>query len=256
MGIHPSPDIAQEIMEDLLRDLEQVDVYIDDVGCFHNNWDSHLRTLDKVLTILQDSNFTVSPLKCEWAVQETDWLGYWLTPKGLKPWKKKIEAILAIQEPRTVKQLRSFIGAVNFYRDMYPKRSHLMAPLTKLAPGKGTVKWNAECQESFNQIKALLAKDDFLRYPDHNKPFHVYADASNLQLGAVIIQDGAPVAYYSRKMNSAQRNYTVREKKLLSIVETLKEFCTMLYRASQLHVYTDHKNNTFNKFHTQRVLRW
>jgi RNase H-like domain found in reverse transcriptase len=157
---------------------------------------------------------------------------------GLKPWKKKIQAILALQPPRSVKELLSFIGAVRFYQDMFPKRSHLLAPLTAQV-GKQKLTWTPECQQAFAAVKAFLAKDAFIRYPDHNKPFHIYTDASNFQLGAAILQDGAPVAFFSRKLNSAQRNYTTGEKELLSIIETLRKYYrTMLFGCRELHVYT------------------
>ena len=144
---------------------------------------------------------------------------------------------------------------MNYYWDMYPKRAEILAPLTNLV-GKKTLQWDNECQIAFDRVKALLARDAFLKYPDHNKPFHIYADASDKQLGAAIVQDNIPVAFYSRKLNSAQRNYTTGEKELLSVVETLKAFRTMLYGCPDLHIYTDHRNNIFDKMHTQRVMRW
>ena len=88
---------------------------------FSNEWKHHLKLLDRVLTALQANRFTINLKKFKWVVQETEWLGYWFTPKGLKPWHKKIDAILHMDKPRNIKQMRSFLGAVNYYRDMGPK---------------------------------------------------------------------------------------------------------------------------------------
>jgi len=90
-------------MENILTDIEETDVYIDDVGIFSDTWEHHMTLLDKVLGQLKDNGFTVNPLKCEWAVQETDWLGYWLLPTGLKPRKKKIDAFLKLTKPKNLK---------------------------------------------------------------------------------------------------------------------------------------------------------
>ena len=183
-----------------------------------------------------------------------------MTPNGLKPWRKKVDAILRLAPPINLTGVRAFIGAITYYRDMFPHRSHILAPLTDLTKGAGPRKrkitWKKEHQTAYDEMKALISADVLLRYPDHNLPFHVYTDASDLQLGAVILQQGAPVAYYSRKLNAAQRNYTTIEKELLSIVETLKEYRTMLYGCPELHIYTDHKNLTYHRLSSQKVMRW
>jgi hypothetical protein len=94
MGLKCSPDIAQAIMENELSDIEDADTYIDGVGAFSDDWNHHVNLLSTILRPLGKNGFTINPLKCEWSIKETDWLGYWLATCGLKPWKQKIDAIL------------------------------------------------------------------------------------------------------------------------------------------------------------------
>jgi hypothetical protein len=131
-----------------------------------------------------------------------------------------------MDRPCNAIELRMFIGCVNYYRDMWPSCACILKPLTdqpclkKRAP----IKWTDEMQQAFDRMRLLMAADALAAYPDHNKRFDIYTEASDFQLGACIIQEGRPVAYFLQKLTKSQQNYTTMEKEMLSIVATLEEF--------------------------------
>jgi hypothetical protein len=166
-----------------------------------------------------------------------------------------VEAKLKVSPPETKLQLRHFLGMINYYRDMWQKRSHMLAPLAGLVSPLVKYKCGPEEQKSFGEIKQKVSQETLLAFPDFEKEFHVYTDASNKQLGAVIMQEGKPLAFYSRKLSSAQTCYTTGEQELLSIVETLKEFRDILL-GQKVIVYTDHLNILYGKLSNDRITRW
>ena len=258
MGLANTPSFAQAKMEQTLSDVRNVDCYIDDVGIFSKTWEEHLDTLSKVLQRLESKGFTCNLVKCLFGVKEMEWLGYIVTPEGLKPNPKKVQAILNMQRPRNAGELRSFLGLVNFYRDLFPRRSHLLQSFYDLTNSTDkrnvTIPWTSAHDRAFAELKAVVAKDALMAFPNHRQPFHIYTDASDKQLGACIMQSGRPVAYYSKKL-SPEMNYSTMEKELLALVMTLKEYRTMLLGA-ELHCYTAHKNLSFANLNSQLVMRW
>ena len=256
MGVKCAPDIFQSIVSNLFSDLEWVRAYIDDILITSTgDYADHLEKVHVVLSRLEKAGFRANVRKCFFARTEIEYLGYWLSRKGIQPQPKKVEAILRLQAPKTARQLRHFLGMVNFYRDMWRRRSHLIAPLTQLL-GKGKkFKWEKEHQEAFEEIKSVLSKETLLAFPDFSKKFHIYTDASDHQIGAVIMQEGRPIAFYSRKMTQAQQGYTVGERELLSCVETCKEFKNILL-GHELVIHTDHKNILYSNLANDRIARW
>ncbi len=255
-GLCNGPDVFQEKMMELFDDIDYVRAYIDDLLILtKSNYQDHLDKLRNIFQKLREAGLKVNVTKSYFARGELEYLGYWITRDGIKPMPKKIEAIQRIAEPKTKKELRSFIGVVNYYRDMWIRRSHVLAPLAALTSKSAKWKWEKEHAEAFRNIKNIISREVMLAYPDFTKPFVIHTDASHYQLGAVISQEGKPIAFYSRKLNPAQTRYTTTERELLSIVETLKEFRTILL-GHRVIVHTDHKNLVCKNFNTERVMRW
>ena len=262
-GMCIGPDVAQEAMENLLREfMEWLSVYFDDIAIFGNSWDEHSTQIDQVCARLLEKGFKVNPNECFWIVQEVPFLGHIMTPLGVKPMPQKVCAIQALKIPENLKQLRGFLGLVTHCRDVWKSRSHILAPLTDLL-GTERFKWSESCTTAFHRMKARITEDTLLICPDHNRPFHIETDASDFQLGGAILQKClktnvlCPVAFHSRELNSAQKNYTTIEKELLSVAEILKAYRTILL-GSTIIIHTDHKNlsHAASQCVSQRVLRW
>lgn len=164
----------------------------------------------------------------------------------------------------TITRLRSFLGLVGCYADLWPRRSHTLGPLTIFGNSpKGTNlrnRWTPKFDKAFWKMKSIVASNYLMAYLNHNKPFYIYTDVSDYQMGAVIMQYDnenilRQVAYFLGKLNPAQQSYTTTEKEFSSIVMVLKEYRIMLYGA-KLKKFNDHKNLTFATFNTRQIIRW
>ena len=256
MGLHNSPDFFQEKMSLVMDGLEFVKTYLDDILVItKTSWEDHLAHLEQVFARLQSAGLKVNESKSSFAQTSLKYLGYLISRDGIQPMPDKVEAIRNMAPPKTRRQLQKFIGMVNFYTDMWRGHSNALAPLTALTSNTAKWQWTEQHQQAFERLKTIITKDVLLRFPDFAKPFDIYTDASDHQLGAVITQDNQPIAFYSRKLNDAQKRYTMTERELLAIVETLKEFRPILW-GQRIRVFTDHKNLTCKNFNTDRVLRW
>ena len=145
---------------------------------------------------------------------------------------------------------------VNYYRFMWKQRSHILTPLTELMSKNVPFKWTERQQRAFEEMKRVVKNKILLSFPDYSKPFEIHVDASDKQLGAELRQGTNVLALFSKKLSQTQQRYGVGEKEMLSVVEALREFRTIVY-GYPIHVFTDHLNWTHDKqLRNSRVLRW
>ncbi len=142
---------------------------------------------------------------------------------------------------------------VNYYRDMWIRRSEILAPLTALTSKTVPWQWTTQHEQSFQLIKKIMSRETLLAYPQFDQPFIIHTDASHTQLGSVISQNDKPIAFCSRKMSPTQTRYTTTERELLAILETLKEFKNILL-GQKIIIFTDHQNLIAKNCTIERII--
>ena len=189
-------------------------------------------------------------------------MGHIISSEGASPDPDKIKAVRDYPTPTTLKELRQFLGLVNYYRRFVKKFASIAEPLYKLIRKGIPFKWTSACQGALDRLKQALSSPPILSYPHFDVPFTVFTDASNWAVGAVLaqIQDGEEhvVAYYSRQLSKQERNYSTMEREALAVVAAVKEFYPYLY-GREFQLVTDHNplvTLTNLKDVTGRLARW
>lgn len=252
-GIANAPATFQREMQRILKDRldTSVMVYIDDILIFSKDEEDHAEQVEWVLAQLKKNGYYANPDKCEFFQSEVNFLGHVIKAGGIAVQQHKIDSIVNWPVPQCVKDVRSFIGITTYYHRFVWKFAALAIPLTNLTRKDTPWIWGEKEQKAFDQLKQALVSSPMLATPDNSKPYVVHTDASGYAVGATLSQrdehgDLKPVAYMSKKMNSAQLNYAVHEWELLAVIEALKAWRCYLYGSSTpIDIYTDHHSLTY-----------
>jgi len=239
-------DIFQEWLDDF------VVVYIDNISIYSGSLEEHAKHLRKVFQRIRENKLYAKLEKCEFGVTEVDFLGHRITQKGLKMDDHKVRAIVDSEPPKSVPALRSFLGLASYYRKFIKNFAKIAVPLTNLLKKSAvTYKWEETCDEAFETLKGILGKAPVLKLPDFDKDFEIHSNASNFAIGGVLMQEGRPVAFESKKLSETERRWPTHEKEMWVVIHCLKTWGHYI-SSKDVVVWTD--NVTLKYFATQPKL--
>jgi len=267
-GLKNAPAVFQHFINDVLEDVlgKFAFSYIDDIIVFSPDMESHYIHLTEVLKRLRSAGLYAKLEKCEFCVPFLDFLGHRISSDGIFMDPKKVSSILEWPIPTNTKEVQSFLGLANYYRRFIPNFAKVAQPLTSLLKKNTKFNWSSEVQIAFDNIKSMFSSAPILAYPNRDLPFMVETDSSNFAIGAVLSQklpkDNKvhPIAFFSRSLTPAERNYPIYDKELLAIVESLEHWRHLLKGTSiPFIIFSDHRNLLYQKKPekmTQRLVRW
>ncbi len=245
-GLKNSGAVFQRLMDEIFGDLDFVKVYLDDILIASENVEMHSKHLEIVFQRLAENGLTINLDKCEFGKTEIEFLGHLVQPNIIKPLPKKIEVVENFKLPENVKQLRRYLGMINFYQRFVPNAARILDKLYSAASGSNNKKitWTDELLNIFNESKTILSKAVPLHHPEPGAQLILSSDASDTAVGAVLEQNSAkgtrPLAYFSKKLSSAERNYSTFDRELVAIVKAIKHF-KLFVEGNSLTIFTDHK---------------
>ena len=252
-GLTNAPATFCNLMNDVLYEFLDsfVVVYLDDIVIYSESLDAHLGHLRQVFSRLREHQLYVKKEKCEFCRQEVMFLGHWISKGRIRMDERKVKAIVDWPAPSKVPDLRSFLGLANYYRRFIKGYSKKVSPLTDLLRKNQKWEWTDECQGAFDKLKMAVTSAPVLGLPDFQKPFEVHTDASDRAIGGVLVQEGHPLAFESRKLKDAEQRYSTHEKEMVAVIHCLDVWRHYLL-GTKFTVFTDNVANTY--FKTQKKL--
>lgn len=242
---------------------EFVFVYMDDLLVVSKDFETHISRLESVAKCLQNANLTINVRKSKFCMKEIRYLGHIVGHGCIKPDPSKVEAINNFPVPRTVRQVRSFLGMCGWYSRYMSGFAAIASPITDLLGKHAKFIWTEEAQIAFDELKTRLTSAPVLSHPDFERPFVIQCDASKTGVGGVLYQldekgEEHPIAFMSKKLNAAQRNYCVTEQECLAAILSLKKFRGYV-EGMRFTIVTDHASLKWlmsQKELTGRLARW